>query len=171
MPMPIDPRVAALRAGAGGPQMGQPPNPYLEGITQPIQPQSGLALAQQQRMPQQAPPPQPPAGGSPPLSAASAGLIAGAPQANEQFAQGQRAGDMADAMRQSSLEPVKGKMVGRVYVPASIFEGGAKIVQAFVARKKEQEQKEERSAAAKELSSLRADYARQFGTSEEPTDG
>jgi hypothetical protein len=92
------------------------------------------------------------------------------PQANEQFAQGARQGDQADMLRGSALEPIRGKMVGRVYVPASIAEGGAKLIQAFVARKKEQEQKAERAAATESQSKLLADYLRQFGGKEEETD-
>jgi hypothetical protein len=104
------------------------------------------------------------------LTAGSANLVAGIPQANEQFAQGARQGDQADMLRKSSLEPIRGKMVGRVYVPASIAEGGAKLIQAYVARKKEQEQKAERAAATEEISKLRADYLRQFGEGAGETD-
>lgn len=51
-----------------------------------------------------------------------------------------------------------GGMVGNVYVPASITQHGAKLMEAYVARKKEQEQKEERRTASEEMSMLRSGY-------------
>jgi hypothetical protein len=66
-----------------------------------------------------------------------------------------------------------GKMVGRVYVPASITQGGAKLMQAWVARQKEQEQKEERRVASEEMSMLRQgflDSLKGSGPSEEGTE-
>jgi hypothetical protein len=65
---------------------------------------------------------------------------------------------MADELRQGSMDMPQGKMVGSVYVPASIAQHGAKLMQAYVARKKEQEQKEERRTASEEMSMLRSGY-------------
>lgn len=153
--MPIDPRVAALRAGMGGPQVGQPVNPYMQGLQQPVQPnppQSGLGMQ---------------GGGvntggmGNVLSAASANMVEGMPQANERFAQGQRMGDQADMLREKSLdgEP-EGRMIGRIYVPGSIFQYGAKGIQAYVAMQKEKEQKSERSGAAEQQSGYLSKWLR-----------
>ena len=49
-------------------------------------------------------------------------------------------------------------MVGRVYVPASITQHGAKLIQAYVARQKEKQQREERRVASEEMSMLRRGY-------------
>lgn len=172
--MPIDPRmlaqVQALRAQGGPtgvapapiPQMGGrpvggppiPPGPGAGGGAPmpgvpPAAPQSGLALNQG---------PSINAGIPAALQPGAANLVAGMPQAQERFSQGQRAGTMADELRQGSLDMPKGKMVGRVYVPASIAQHGAKLMQAYVARQKEKEQKEERRVSSEEMSMLRSGY-------------
>ena len=154
--MPIDPRVAAMRGQMAGP-MGQPPNPYMQGLQQPVQlqPQSGLGMQGQGPSIN---------AGTGTLTPATMNAMAGGMPAQEQFEQGARMGDQADVLRDSSLEDVQGKMVGRVYVPASIFQHGAKVVQAFVARRKEKQQKEERAGARKEQSSMLVDWLRSQDT-------
>lgn len=165
--MPIDPRMMSQAAMLRG------QNPYMPGanpaaIGTPI-PGGGRPVP--------GPPIPPGPGAAPPQSVApggagpginsgipqqltpeAAGLVAGMPQAQERFSQGERQGAMADELRASSLEPVKGRMVGRIYVPASIAEGGAKLIQAYVARQKEQEQKEERRVASEEMSMLKSGF-------------
>lgn len=131
--------------GAAGPP-GVAPAPVAPGPT----PQSGLGLPQQG--------PSINAGIPAALQPGAANLVAGMPQAQERFSQGQRAGALADELRQGSLDAPTGKMVGRVYVPASITQHGAKLVQAWVAREKEKEQKEERRTASEEMSMLRSGY-------------
>jgi len=171
--MPIDPRmlaqVQALRAQGGptgvtpvpaamqmgGRPVGGPPIPpgpgAAGGVGVPPAPvQSGLGLPQQG--------PSVNAGIPAALQPGAANLVAGMPQAQERFSQGQRAGTMADELRQGSTEMPMGKMVGRVYVPASIAQKGAKLMQAYVARQKEKEQKEERRAASEEMSMLRSGF-------------
>lgn len=172
--MPIDPRMAAqvqaLRAQGGptgvgpapglpapmpgGRPMGGPPIMAGPGAGVPpgvpAAPQSGLGLPQQG--------PSINAGIPAALQPGAANLVAGMPQAQERFSQGQRAGALSDELRQGSLEAPTGKMVGRVYVPASVTQHGAKLVQAWVAREKEKEQKEERRLASEEMSMLRSGY-------------
>lgn len=171
--MPIDPRmaaqVAALRAQGGptgvGPAPGLPapmpggrpqggppimpgPGAGIPGAPPPAQ--SGLGLPQQV--------PSVNAGIPAALQPGAANLVAGMPQAQERFSQGQRAGALSDELRQGSLEAPTGKMVGRVYVPASITQHGAKLIQAYVARQKEKEQRDERRLASEEMSMLRSGY-------------
>jgi hypothetical protein len=85
-------------------------------------------------------------------------IMAGGLPSEERFQQGARAGELADSMRESALEPIRGKMVGNIYVPASITEGGAKLIQAYVIRQKEKEQKTERAGARKEQAGLLAEW-------------
>ena len=172
--MPIDPRmlaqVQALRAQGGPtgvapapvPQMGGrpaggppiPPGPGAGGGAPmpgvPPAPQSGLGLPGQGQSIN--------AGIPAHLQLGAQNLVAGMPQAQERFSQGQRAGTMADELRQGSMDMPQGKMVGRVYVPASIAQHGAKLVQAYVARQKEKEQKEERRVSSEEMSMLRSGF-------------
>jgi hypothetical protein len=182
--MPIDPRmlaqVQALRGGGGlppGTGMG-PPAPGM-GIGQPRVPvnpyaggpQSGLGLTPAQRVPGMgglAPVPGAAPTGQPQLTPESAALVGGIPQARERFAQGERAGTLADQLRASSLTPTRGRMVGRVYVPASIAEGGAKLIQAYVARQKEKEQKAERAGAKETESGLLSDWLKSLGDTAGP---
>lgn len=149
--MPIDPRmmaqVQALRAQGGptgvGPvppamQMGQANQPVgVPGAPAPAQ--SGLGLPLQ-------------------VTPQSAELVRGVPQAQERFSQGQRQGVQADELRASASEPVMGKMVGRVYVPASIAQHGAKLMERYVAEKKEQMQKSERAGAKETEAELKGDW-------------
>jgi hypothetical protein len=178
--MPIDPRmaaqVAALRAQGGptgiaptpgipapmpgGRPMGGPPIPPGPGAAAPQSMAPGAAPGINSGIPTA-------------LQPGASALVAGMPQAQERFSQGQRAGVMADELRQGSLDVPMGKMVGRVYVPASITQGGAKLMQAWVARQKEQEQKEERRVASEEMSMLRQgflDSLKGSGPSEEGTE-
>jgi hypothetical protein len=104
------------------------------------------------------------------LRPADMAIMAGGLPSEERFQQGARAGDLADSMRESSLEPIRGKMVGNIYVPASITEGGAKLMQAFVARKKEQEQKVERAAAREDQAKMLAAWVRGQGGGPPETD-
>ncbi len=144
-PTGVNPYAAALRSPyAGGPQsgLGLPP-----GAGVPPAPGMGPAV------PQVAP------GGMPQqLTPQAAAMVGQFPGAQERFAQGERAGSLADELRRGSLEPARGRMVGRVYVPASITQHGAKLMQAWVARQKEQQQKEERRLASEEMSMLRRGY-------------
>lgn len=181
MPPPIDPRMQmmqaqALRGGRGGPPGGMPmpgvppggmpPSPYAGG------PQSGLGMPTA-GVPTAAGAPGPIPGAAPTgqMTPASANLVRGVPQAQERFSQGQRAGTLADELRASAMEPIRGRMVGRVYVPASIAEGGAKLMQAYVARKKEQEQKAERAGAKETESGLKADWLESLELGAPPVPG
>ena len=165
--MPIDPRmmaqVQALRAqggptgvgpalppGAvnpgGGRPVGGPPIPAGPGAAPP---QSGLGLPGQGGVNSGIPTA---------LQPGASNLVAGMPQAQERFSQGQRQGVQADELRRGASEPVMGGMVGNVYVPASITQQGAKLMQAYVSRQKEKEQKEERRVASEEMSMLRSGF-------------
>jgi hypothetical protein len=85
-------------------------------------------------------------------------VMSGGLPAQERFEQGARQGGIADSMRESALEPVMGKMVGNVYVPASITQHGAKMIQAWVVRQKEKDQKSERAGARETQAGLLADW-------------
>lgn len=157
--MPIDPRmlaqVQALRA-QGGPTGVAPtappavaPGPGVPPTAPPTAPQSGLGLPAQGGIN---------AGIPTQLQPGAANLVAGMPQAQERFSQGQRQGVLADELRAGAMEPATGKMVGRVYVPAAITQHGAQLTKAFVARQKEKQQKEERRVAAEEMSMLRSGF-------------
>lgn len=171
--MPIDPRmlaqVQALRAQGGptgvgpvpppaavapggGRPMGGPPIAPGPGATQPgvpPAPQSGLGLPGQGGIN---------AGIPTQLQPGASALVAGMPQAQERFSQGQRQGVQADELRKGSMEGAQGKMVGNVYVPASITQHGATLMKAYVARQKEKDQKAERRVASEEMSMLRSGF-------------
>ncbi len=179
MPPPIDPRMQMMQAQmlrgggppGGMPMPGAPPggfpgSPYAGG------PQSGLGMPAA-AVPTAAGAPGPIPGAAPTgqITPASANLVRGVPQAQERFSQGQRSGTLADELRASSMEPIRGRMVGRIYVPASIAEGGAKLMQAYVARKKEQEQKSERAGAKETESGLKADWLESLELSAPPVPG
>ena len=162
MPPPIDPRqimqAQALRGQQhpGMPGMPGPPGiPGVPGAPGPMPataappPQSGLGQAGQGGIN---------AGIPTELQLGASELVAGMPQARERFSQGQRQGVMADELRQGSMEGAQGKMVGRVYVPASITQHGATLMKAYVARQKEKQQKEERRVSSEEMSMLRSGY-------------
>lgn len=141
----------------GGPQ--QAPN---------VQAQMAAAMRQQQPVPAQRPQsglglagqgPAINAGVAPQqLRPADMAIMAGGLPSEERFQQGARQGAIADSMRESALEPIRGRMVGNVYVPASITEGGAKLIQAYVVRQKEKEQKSERAEARETQAGLLADW-------------
>ena len=144
---------------------GVPGSPYAGG------PQSGLGMPAA-AVPTAAGAPGPIPGAAPTgITPASANLVRGVPQAQERFSQGQRAGTLSDELRASAMEPIRGRMVGRVYVPASIAEGGAKLMQAYVARKKEQEQKAERAGAKETESGLKADWLESLDLTAPPVPG
>ena len=161
--MPIDPRMLAQAQALRGPQGGNPympnANPASIGATPPMAPaqpvaprgapQSGLGLPGQGGIN---------AGIPTQLQPGAANLVAGMPQAQERFSQGQRQGVQADTLRQSASDPAMGKMVGNVYVPASITQHGAKLMEAYVVRQKEKDQKEERRVASEEMSMLRSGF-------------
>ena len=92
------------------------------------------------------------------LTVGASNLVGGMPQAQERFSQGQRQGVQADVLRQDAQGGAQGRMVGRVYVPASITQHGATLMKAYVARQKEKEQKEERRVASEEMSMLRSGF-------------
>ncbi len=160
----IDPRMLAQAQALRGPQGGNPympnANPASIGATPPMAPAQPVAP--------QGPPPQsglglPGQGGinagiPTQLQPGASNLVAGMPQAQERFSQGQRQGVQADTLRQSASDPAMGKMVGNVYVPASITQHGAKLMEAYVVRQKEKEQKEERRGASEEMSMLRSGF-------------
>lgn len=172
--MPIDPRmlaqVQALRAQGGptgvmptpgmaapmpggGRPRGGPPIPPGPGAAPP-QPVAPVPVQSQA----------PGAGGGinagipQHLTLGASDLVAGMPQAQERFSQGQRQGVLADELRQGAQQGAQGKMVGRVYVPASITQHGATLMKAYVARQKEKQQKEERRIASEEMSMLRSGF-------------
>ena len=159
----IDPRMLAQAQALRGPQGGNPympnANPASIGATPPMAPaqpvapqgppQSGLGLAGQGGIN---------AGIPTQLQPGAANLVAGMPQAQERFSQGQRQGVQADELRKSASDPAIGDMVGNVYVPASITQHGAKLMEAYVVRQKEKQQKEERRVASEEMSMLRSGF-------------
>lgn len=160
----IDPRMLAQAQALRGPQGGNPympnANPASIGATPPMAPAQPVAP--------QGPPPQsglglPGQGGinagiPTQLQPGAANLVAGMPQAQERFSQGQRQGIQADELRQGSMQGAQGKMVGNIYVPASITQHGATLMKAYVARQKEKGQKEERRVASEEMSMLRSGF-------------
>lgn len=101
--------------------------------------------------------------------------MAGMPGVQNRFSESQRQGALADELRGDN-DPYKagGKMVGRVYVPASITQHGAKLMQAYVARQKEQKREEQARIGSEEMSMLRRGYLEALqgkqGPSEEATE-
>lgn len=108
------------------------------------------------------------------LQPGAANYLAGMPGVQNRFSEAERAGVLADELR-GDTDPygTGGKMVGRVYVPASITQHGAKLMQAFVARQKEKQRAEERRLASEEMGMLRRGYLEALSKgspSEEATD-
>lgn len=166
MPPPIDPRqlmqAQALRGGPPGgmPMPGVPPggipgSPYAGG------PQSGLGLVT----------PAAPASGGIPLTAESAAMQRGVPQARERFSQGQRMGDIASELRGQANDPAIGRMVGRTYVPASITQHGAKLMKQLESSLRERKQRKTRAGAVEEESGLIGDWLEELEFTAPPVPG